>query len=108
MFQRNAAVASTLHGFTLTHQYSFHTQGVRALALRSGGGELVSAGGDGRLVAWDVAGGGGLGRATASMRVSRVECRKLLLLGIIIEVTIPSKPMVHTQNTNISHQTCTN
>lgn len=62
---------STAWLHSLTHQYSFHTQGVRALALRSGGGELVSAGGDGRLVAWDVAGGGGLGRATASMRVSQ-------------------------------------
>jgi len=42
---------------------------VRALALRRGGSELVSAGGDGRLVAWEVGGGDGVGRALASMKV---------------------------------------
>ncbi|KAI8462529.1 MAG: hypothetical protein J3K34DRAFT_500007 [Monoraphidium minutum] len=41
---------------------------VRALALRCGGRELVSAGDDGRLVAWEVTGEGGLGRATASLQ----------------------------------------
>jgi hypothetical protein len=44
-------------------------QAVRALALRCGGRELVSAGDDGRLVAWDAAGDGGVGRVTASLQV---------------------------------------
>jgi hypothetical protein len=44
---------------------------VRALALRAGGSQLVSAGGDGRLVAWDVAGGAGVARTVTSMKVGR-------------------------------------
>lgn len=58
---------------------SHAAQAVRALALRCNGRELVSAGDDGRLVAWDVAGDGGLGRAVASLQVgpcprSRTAC----------------------------------
>jgi hypothetical protein len=45
------------------------TQAVRALALRAGGCELVSAGDDGRLIVWDAAGEAGLGRVVADLRV---------------------------------------